>query len=406
MKVLFLIDNFPPRSFGGAGLVAYNLAKGLLKEGYKVFIITTVQDKTEKGEVKLENLNIFRIYSNYHHRWQAWLGLYNPQTVSKVEKIIREIKPDIVHAHNIHRYLSYYCLKIARKYSKAVFLTVHDVMLFNYDKLMPKNGDYIYKVRVWGQIKAAKKRYNPFRNIIIRHYLKYVDRIFAVSRSLKTLLKINGIKNTETIYNGINTENWKVNPSVVKKFKEKYNLINKKIIFFGGRSSKAKGGNQILETLALVKKKIKNIVLLIAGERNYAEEMRDLVKELKVGENIIFIGWLEKKELMAAYNSADVCVLPSLCFETFGMSNLEAMACKKPVVSSYFGGPKEVVVDGKTGYLVSPIKVKLMAKKITDLLKNPEKAKRFGKAGYKKAKEYFSLDKQVKETLKWYKKYV
>jgi glycosyltransferase involved in cell wall biosynthesis len=406
MKILFLIDNFFPKSSGGAGIVAYNLAKDFLKRGHKMFIITTVQSKAEEGKIKLENLNIFRIYSNYHSRWQAWLSLYNPQTISKVKKIIEEIKPDIIHAHNIHRYLSYYCLKIARKYSKAVFLTAHDVMLIHYGKLMPKNGNCFYKLRVWDQIKTAKKRYNPFRNIVIRHYLKYVDRIFAVSHSLKTLLEINGIKNTETIYNGIDIENWKINPSVVKKFKEKYNLINKKIIFFGGRPSKAKGGDQILKALALVKKEIKNIVLLIAGERNYAEEMRDLVKELKVEKNIIFIGWLEKKELVVAYNGVDVCVFPSLCFETFGMSNLEAMACKKSVVSSYFGGPKEVVVNDKTGYLVNPVKVKLMAKKITDLLKNPKKAGEFGQAGYYRAKNLFSLDRQVKETLKWYKKYV
>jgi len=406
MRILFLTDNFPPNISGGAGMVAYNLARALVKQRHDVFVIATTQDKSKQGTIKKEGIEIFYLFSRYHPRWQAYLSLYNLQTVLKVIEIIKRIKPDIVHAHNIHRYLSYYCLKTARKYNKAVFLTAHDVMLFHYDKLMSKNGDYIYKIGVWDQIRSAKKRYNPFRNIIIRHYLKYVDKIFAVSHSLKKVLEINGIKNVETIYNGIDVDDWKINLDDVKRFKEKYNLTNKKIIFFSGRPSRAKGGDQILKALALVRKQIKNSVLLIAGKRNYAQEMRGLVKKLNVEKNIIFTGWLEKRELVAAYNSVDVCVLPSLCFETFGLNNLESMACKKPVVSSYFGGPKEVVVNAKTGYLVNPNNVKSMAGEIIDLLKNSDKAKKIGQAGYQRAKNFFSLDKQVKETLKWYKKYV
>ncbi len=405
MKILFLSDNFPPRSPGGAGIVVHNLAKELLNKGHEIFVVSTVQKKSEEERTKFEDLSVFKIYFDPHPRWQAYLSLYNPQIVSKVEKIIKEIKPDIIHAHNIHQYISYYCLKIAKKYAKAVFLTAHDVMLIHYGKLMPKNGDCFYKISIWDQIKTARKRYNPFRNIIIRHYLKYVNRIFAVSDSLKRILEINGIKNVETIYNGINVSDWKMNSEKVKKFKKKYNLQNKKVMFFGGRLSGAKGGDQILKAVALIGKEMKNIVLLVAGKKNrYVEKMEKLIKELNLEKNVIFTGWLKGDELKAAYNAADISVSPSLCFEAFGMTNLEAMAYRRPVVSSYFGGPKEVVIDGKTGYLINPYNIKDLSKRILDLLRDSNRAKRFGEAGHERAKKEFSLERQVKETLKYYLK--
>lgn len=407
MKIVLLSDDFPPNSFGGAGTVAYDLAMGLQKKGHDIFLITTVRKKSEEGEIKLNGLNIFKIYNNYNERWRAWLSLYNPRIIVRVKKIIKEIKPDIVHAHNIHYYLSYGCLKAAKKYAKAVFLTAHDVMLVHYGKLMPKRGDYIYKISTMDRIKEAQKRYNPFRGMIIRYYLRFVDKIFPVSYNLKKLLKINGINNTEIIYNGIDVKEWKTELQSIVKLKNKYNLENKNVLFFGGRLGEAKGGYQIIKVLPIIKDNFPNTVLIMAGEINqYAQWMKKNLKELNLEDSIIFTGFLNKQELISVYHNANICIFPSLCFETFGMFNLEAMACKKPVISSYFGGPREVVLNEETGYLINPNNTKLIAEKIIDLLKNPQKARRFGEAGYQRVKEFFSLDEQVNKTLEWYKKYV
>jgi len=407
MKILFILDNFSPITYTSASVITYSLAKELLKKGHKIFVLTSIQDKSKQREERYKGLKIFRIYSKYHIRWRAYLSLYNPRVLSRARKIIKEIEPDVVHFHHIHQHISYHCLKIAKKYAKAVFLTAHDTMLFNYEKLMPKNGNCFYRVSIWNQIKTARKRYNPFRNIAIRHYLKYVDKIFAVSNSLKKVLGINGINNVETIYNGIDVDNWKTNSERVKKFKKKYNLQDKKIILFSGRLSEAKGGKVILKAMKKVVKEVNNAILLVVGKKgSYGEEMMNLSKKLGIENKIVFVGFLKEDELKTAYCSINISVSPSLCFETFGMTNLEAMACKKPVISGYFGGPREVVVDKKTGYLIDPNNIKLMAKKIIELLKSPEKANKFRIAGYKRAKKSFSLEKQAKETLMWYKKFI
>lgn len=412
MKILFLTEEFPPANSGGSGVVAYNLARGLKNKGHDIFVITVVRDKLNQGEINPGSLKVFRIYADYHQRWQAWLSLYNPQTTSKVKRIIREIKPDIIHAHNIHQYLSYHCLKIARKYAKGVFLTAHDAMLFNYGKLMPKNDSCFYKVKFCDHIKAAQKRYNPFRNIVIRHYLKYADKIFSVSNALKKVLEINGIKNVETIYNGINVSDWEADLEKIRKFKEKYNLYDKKVIFFGGRLSGAKGRDVILKAMVAVVKKVESAVLVIAGKvddfnrRILDLTIKDLEKEFDVKKHLVFTGQLNRDGMKSAFFTSDVCVTPSIYLDPFNLFNIEAGAAKKPVVGTCFGGAPEIVINNKTGYVVNPNNIELMTEKITDLLKNPEKAKKFGEAGYERVKREFLLERQIEETLGWYKKYL
>jgi len=392
MKILFLSDDFPPESFGGAGIVAFNLAYGLQKLRHQIFVITTVRERSDEGDIDYQGLKIFRIYSKYHERWRAYLSLYNPQTVEKIQKLIKQIKPDIIHAHNIHYYLSYHCLKIAKKYSRAVFLTAHDAMLFHYGKLsefvnpndlsIPQR--FNYKINHWQQIKKYKKRYNPFRNIIIRYYLKYVDKIFAVSYALKDALNQNGIYNVEVIHNGIDVDEWQVEAKDIEAFKKRFSLKNKKIIFFGGRISNLKGLQQIERAMIKIKEEIPESFLLKVGLQG--------------------IGWLAGNTLKAAYGSANLVVTPSLYLDPFLIINLEAMACKKPVIGTCFGGTPEIVQDGVTGYIVNPFDVETMRAKIIDLLKNPQKARRFGEAGYERAKKYFSLDSQIAKILAWYQK--
>ncbi|MDP2649803.1 MAG: glycosyltransferase family 4 protein [bacterium] len=384
MKILILSDNFPPQTIGGAELSIFGLAHAFRKRGHEVFVITTCQEKKLCGEENLEGLKIFRIFSKYPSRWRAYLSLYNPQTVGKVRQLLQEIKPDIVHANNIHYHLSYFCLKLARRYSKGVFLTARDVMLFNYGKLATKKylERFDYRTCWLDHLKQAQKRYNPFRNIIIRHYLESVDKVFAISNALKEALNQNNIQNVEVIYNGIDMEDWKINPELVEEFKEKYKIQNKKVILFGGRISKLKGLEKIQQAMVRVKKEIPESFLLVIGKDG--------------------IGWLSGSELRAAFHSADVVVMPSICFDAFGRANIEAMACRKPVVGTCYGGIPEVIQDGVTGFIVNPFNIELMATKIVDLLKNPKKAKEFGEAGYLMAKEKFNLENQADKYLKWF----
>jgi len=407
MKILILSDSWPPESMGGADKVAFNLAREILSRGHNIRVVTTTQDKNLEGEFEYKGIRGWRVYAKYHERWRAYLSLYNPQTVRRVKKIIEDFKPEIVHAHNIHFYLSYACLKVAKKSGAKVFLTAHDTMSFSYGKLRTEKylNSGIYRVTFLDNLASAKKRFNPFRNFIIRIILnKYVNIIFAVSNELKKSLILNGVRNVVVVHNSIDIDYWNVN-DYVSYYKKYYKLDNKKVVLFSARLSGGKGGEKIILAMGKVVKKIPNTVLLILGERNkYALEMDDLVKKMNMNNNIIFTGWISGPSLREIYHISDVICTPSVYLDPFPTVNLEAMACGKPVVGTCFGGTKELVVDKKSGYIVDPRNINILAEKIIDLLKNKDKAEEFGLYGKEIVKKYFRLDFNVDYILNIFKK--
>ena len=397
MKIVFLQDDFPPQSFGGAGISTYELALGMKKAGHEVFVITTCRKEIDAGESEREGLKIHTIVNNYSDRWRAYVSLNNRPVVRQIERILEMIRPDVVHANNIHAYLSYKSLKVAKKYAKAVVLTARDSMLFSYDKLETKKylNNFDPRVTWLDNLKQAGKRWNPFRNLFIRHYLNYVDKVFAISHSLKDALERNGIKNVGVIYNGIDVDEWNVSENAVKKFKEKYQLANKKIIFFNGRLSSAKGGNVVLKAIKNVSKEVPEAVLLVAG-----------IGEVSAKDDVIFTGWLDREEIKVAYAASDVVLMPSICLDAFGRVNIEAMASKKPVVGTCYGGTPEIIEDGVTGYVVNPLQIDEFSAKIIDLLKNPEKAEKFGRAGRNRIQTVFNLNDKITKLISIYERFI
>jgi starch synthase len=125
-----------------------------------------------------------------------------------------------------------------------------------------------------------------------------------------------------------------------------------------------------------------------------------------------------KPEVIQLYSHATVFCCPSV-YEPFGIINLEAMACRAPVVASATGGILEVVVDGETGYLVpfeqDPVTSfplhperfsRDLAARITELLGDPEKARQFGEAGRKRVEAIFSWTAIAAQTIDLYKELI
>jgi starch synthase len=134
------------------------------------------------------------------------------------------------------------------------------------------------------------------------------------------------------------------------------------------------------------------------------------------GHNIVWIEQMvTKEEAIQLYSNCAVFCCPSV-YEPFGIINLEAMACRAPVVASATGGILEVVVDGDTGYLVpfaadattgfpsEPEQFSRdLATRISDLLDNPAKAKRMGEAGRRRVEEKFSWTAIAAQTIELYR---
>lgn len=406
MKILFLQDDFPPQSFGGAGISTYELALGMKKAGHQVFVITTCRKESEAGEFDYNGLKVFKIASDYPARWRSYISLNNRPVVRQVEALLKKIRPEVVHINNIHFYLSYRCLKVAKRYVKVVVFTARDVIAFNFSKLeTDRYLDHFDCHTTWlDHLKQAGKRWNPFRNLLIRRYLGYADRIFAISEALKRALEQNGIKGVEVMHIGIDIPAWSVTIDKINRFKQSYGLAGKKVLLFGGRLSASKGGEKTLDALVPIVREFPDAVLLVVGKADwYAEIMKKKAKDLGVEKHLIFTDWVEREEIKTTYAVSDVVLMPSICLDAFGRVNIEAMASLKPVVGTCYGGTPEIVVDGVTGYIVNPLHPEEIAEKTMDLLKNPEKAKSFGQAGYERAKMKFNLEDKVREYVAVYK---
>jgi glycosyltransferase involved in cell wall biosynthesis len=201
-----------------------------------------------------------------------------------------------------------------------------------------------------------------------------------------------GIKreNIVTIPNGIDVNCFSVKVDKKKKTKELGLNLDSKIVGTVSRLYEpTKGIKILLEAFNIIQSKVNSQLLIVGGGKD-EKTLKQIALKLKT--KVFFLG--KRDDVAEILPIMDVFVLPSLS-EGFPVVILEAMASGLPVVATDVGGSREVVSDGKTGYIVkagNPIK---LAEKIKDLLDNDEKRKKFGKEGFRRVKENFSINKTV-----------
>jgi starch synthase len=193
---------------------------------------------------------------------------------------------------------------------------------------------------------------------------------------------------------------------------------NRPSVAFVGRITRQKGLPYLLRAVAKLPPEVQ--LILCAGSPDTPEilaEVEVLIAELRQGRDGVV--WLAeqcpKAEIIALLSSATVFACPSV-YEPLGIVNLEAMACELAVVATATGGIPEVVVDGGTGWLVpieqvadgsgTPVDpdrfVSDLAHALNEALSDPERARRFGRAGRRRAVEHFSWSSIGDQTMAVY----
>ncbi len=188
-------------------------------------------------------------------------------------------------------------------------------------------------------------------------------------------------------------------------------------VLFVGRITRQKGVTHLVEAIRYLPAGMQ--VVLCAGAPDTPEiaaEMREKVEVARAaGGNVVWIEkMVSKAEAIELYSHCQVFCCPSV-YEPFGIINLEAMACRAPVVASATGGILEVVVDGKTGYLVPfepdavtgfPVDAERFARdlaaRLTELMVDSERCRRFGDAGRARVEAMFSWAAIADQTVALY----
>ena len=156
-----------------------------------------------------------------------------------------------------------------------------------------------------------------------------------------------------------------------------------------------KGQTVFLRAAARVLERFPHACVLVvggppSGGEGYARELRNLARELGIGDRVIFTGF--RSDVADILPVLDIVVHASVDPEPFGRVIIEAMALRRPVVASRAGGPTEIIEDGKTGLLVAPGDPECLAAALIDLLERPERAAEIGARGYREVARRFSAE--------------
>ncbi len=410
MRIVILSDRIPPEHIGGAGKVAWELARGLARCGHDLHVIAATAGPSFRD--RHDGLPTYHIHSRYPARFQGWLSLWNPQTVRSLRDLFAEIQPDVINAHNIHQDLSYASLSVAHRLHIPAVFTSHDAMPFAYGKLRHfidptrcgVDSAEQYRLPFLFNARQMRLRYNPLRNITIRHILRRNIQVrTCVSDAQRQALEANNLPPFRVVYNGLDLAHFAVSSEVIEGLRRRLDLANRQVILFGGRVTPDKGSRQLLAALDRIRIRIPAVLLLVLTAGTLDGSGFDVPEFRPVREQHVRLGgWLSGDELAAAYHLADVVTLPSIYLEPAGMMSLEGMAASKPVVATCYGGPPEIVVDGETGYIVNPFDTDAFAERLERLLLDPVLRQRMGAAGRQRLEERFTLGTQVNDMLAAY----
>jgi len=423
---------YPPNVYGGAGVHVEYLSRELAKKIEVEVHAWGTQDEDDG------NLHVHgdEPWSRITHGTQAKFKAALEALSLNLVQMLDLDKIDIVHTHTWYVSMAGF---LAKKLFRIPFvLTTHSL-----EPLRAWKAEQLgtgYTLSSWME----------------RTAILDADAIVAVSHGteadiLKAYPEIDPAK-IHVIYNGIDLDEYQHTPSIDALLKYGVDPA-KPYVLFVGRITRQKGVTHLVDAIPHLPPGTQ--VVLCAGAPDTPEiaaEMRDKVEALRKqtpgsqpaavelhtpphvhphghaiatgdptgrGHNIVWIEQMvTKPEAIQLYSNCTVFCCPSV-YEPFGIINLEAMACRAPVVASAVGGILEVVVDNQTGYLVpfdpDPVTTfpldaqqfsRDLATKITELLADPEKCKRFGNAGRDRVEDTFAWSAIANQTIALYEQLI
>lgn len=364
--------------FGSQLFNISNYALCLPRSRYDIFMIPLIplrkkefyQDNSELlRELQRRNVRIVPIFLNapddrFRHFLNPLILLRDPKIIFRT---LKALAPDVV--------VGFYVLN-------AIPLAIFK-RFFNYKLSLVATG---------GDINLHKGR---FYRIVRKFIYGRSDLVFAVSKELSQ--KIFGEGGCKSILLSTGTD-----PSFFRKFESKSDLRQKWnmrkdniVILTVCNLVRHKGVNVLIEAVSLLQNRLPhaNARLLIVGEGPEESNLKELASNLGLGENVIFLGYRSRKELLGLYNVADLFVLASYS-EGLPFALLEAMACENVCVSTPVGDVGKVIREGHNGFLVKIGDSKHLAKKMRYIVSLPEEqTSRIGVQARKTIEKNFDLRK-------------
>jgi len=389
-KIAFVCLTFHWPPLGGAWIDEKEVMSRLCQK-YDVTLIVPEFDRFfPRGKIEGEMpFKVVKIPSNVFS--------FNRVTLpSAIRKKLKEIKPDcvVVGESGVMRpYITFAARDypvVQRFYSASIWCFNQNYFPFGRECGKTLLNDYFECVRC--AFKMNRNRLHEFLNstAFLPSYLEKLKECYRISRAI--------IVYNETIKESLNgwCDDVRVIPGGVDciKFTPLKDIKNDnenaplRIILPGRADDPAKGLGTLMKAVSL-----------LGGLRDKLEVRATwcFSDPPDLGDNVKIFSWMNYEDLPGFYQDSDICVVPSLWPEPFGIAAVEAMACSKPVIASDIGGLKGIVEDGKTGFLVESGNAEKLAEKLVTFIEDAELRKKMGNEGFKRVHEKFCWESVMKE---------
>jgi glycosyltransferase involved in cell wall biosynthesis len=248
---------------------------------------------------------------------------------------------------------------------------------------------------------AADKQRGAIKLWFVRHS---ADAVVVVSDYLKQSLRDLKFpaKRIFRIYNGVDMGRFARSP--IGGLRAELQCRNgTKLIGMVANLRESKGYEYFIQAARKVADTMPQTRFVAIGEIDpgIGNRLQDLIRQLSLQDRFFFLGFRE--DVPDILNDLDLFVLTSVS-EGFSLATVEAMAAGKPVIVTRSGGPQEIVEDGRTGCLTPPADPDALARKICELLANPERAATLAETARAKAASAFTLERMIREYERLYKR--
>ena len=350
-----------------------HIAGGGDKGGAKTHILALCSKLKEKNDLTLVSLRGGEFPKDAEAlgiRTKTFFSAFVPMDYIRLIKYVKKEKPDIVHCHGAKANLAGALLRLFA--GRTIVTTVHSDYKLDYMHSFLKRNTI-------GRINSAALRF-------FNYYITVSDnfRRMLTERSFSPLKIM-------TIYNGLDFSQKAQKPDKAEYLKKAGLEYKEGDVVFGipARLNPVKDISTLLRAFELASRKTPNIKLLIGGDGEETEKLMALSKELKLEDKVSFMGWLN--DVPTFFAACDVDVLCSIS-ESFPYSILEGIREGCAVITSDVGGMRDLIENGKSGYIFSPGDVETFASYISDLATDPKKRRAFSERLYQKASSLYSLD--------------
>lgn len=372
MHVCMLTDYFLPYILGGTEKAVYELGRQLVRRGCQVTVVTLNTNRVE-GHGLIEGMNIYRLPAfSVTNLIGAQLTL-SPIALFGVHRIVKNVRPDIVHAHNLYFQLTMVAPFI-RSLTHVPLVTTLHLPKMTYNRFLLDSLIDIYQDVVGDLIIRSSDRLIAVSQFVMNHAIADLN----VPPSKIALIP-----------NGVDTVS--------------YSLGDQKpsnpVVTYIGRLIGNKGPQYLVEAGLDILKNHPDTDIYIIGDGPLKERLVQRVASLKLEDRIHILGSIP--DILPILRMTTVFVRPSLT-EGMSLAVLEAMTYGLPVVASNVGGNAEVVENGVNGYLVPPADAKALAEVVGSLLDNRELASAMGENARKTVQKLYDWERIAEQTLELY----